>query len=141
MTELYETRDLDFMKGLIQIPGMSRIPPHLEKDFLDGLKYWITIPENIILTDGHNVITFEKLREVSYECHLLFQKKYRGKYAIKKTREMFKYMKDKHGAKTILGTVPVEDKATRLFCRLVGCTPVVTVDHPAGEGEVFQYLN
>jgi len=72
-----------------------------------------------LLTD-HGGFFLEKITASVLEAHMFFQKEGRGREALHGARTGLGYAFDMLGAFVVFGRIPVEDRAARLFTRIIG---------------------
>ena len=79
---------------------------------------WLATPGNIPIVIGRNVTLFDDEGDGAYQVHFLFAE--RGRSAIDAAREAFRRMFEEHGAKLIIGLVPVFRRDVALLARWIG---------------------
>lgn len=74
----------------------------------------------VVLSNGEDAVgLFEITTPTSFQAHTLFGPTCRGRRAIDTAREMIQWMFD-HGAETIWGATPRDNRRACMFNRLVG---------------------
>ncbi len=72
------------------------------------------------LISDHGFFFLEPITSAVLEAHMQFDKPGRGKEALHAARAGLRYAFDTMEAKVVFGRIPVEDRAARLFTRLIG---------------------
>lgn len=98
----------------------------------------IADPDILFVTDGDGaMICFNETPE-GWEFHSMFRRSCRGKSAINAALSMFDWLADAKGARHLIGTCPVDNRAVRWFCRQLGMASSGISESPAfGPVEIF----
>lgn len=72
------------------------------------------------LISEHGFFFLEPITSSVLEAHMQFDREGRGKEALHAARAGLRYAFDALGAKVVFGRIPIEDRAARLFTRLIG---------------------
>ncbi len=72
------------------------------------------------LVTPHGFFFLEPITPSVFEGHMAFHPEGRGKQALRAGRESLAYAFGELGALVVFGRVPIEDRATRMFSRLLG---------------------
>lgn len=72
------------------------------------------------LISEHGFFFLEPVTSSILEAHMQFDKPGRGKEALHAARAGLRYAFDTLGALVVFGRIPVEDRAARLFTRMIG---------------------
>lgn len=72
------------------------------------------------LVSGHGFFFLEAITPSVLEAHMAFTAEGRGKEALHAAREGLRYCFTALGALVVFGRIPVENKAARLFTRMIG---------------------
>lgn len=72
------------------------------------------------LVSDHGFFFLEPITSAVLEAHMQFDKPGRGKEAIHAARDGLRYALTEMGAHVVFGRIPVEDRAARLFTRMIG---------------------
>lgn len=98
---------------------------------------WLAIAGNQPFAfENGDVILFEDTGDRIFHVHYLFDKA-RGREALKQARAAFKVMFEKHKARALAGLTPLDNRAARMFNRLVGGKSIGIVETPFGPCEKF----
>lgn len=74
------------------------------------------------LISAHGFFFLEPVTSSVLEAHMAFLKPGRGKEALHAARAGLRYAFNELGALVVFGRIPVEDRAARLFTRMIGLT-------------------
>lgn len=74
----------------------------------------------VTLVSRHGFFFLEPITRSVFEAHMAFMKPGRGKEALHAARAGLRYAFGELGALVVFGRIPVEDKAARLFTRMIG---------------------
>lgn len=72
-----------------------------------------------LLTD-HGGFFLEPITSSVFEAHMFFKAEGRGKEALHAARTGLGYMFDLRDAAVVFGRIPLEDRAARIFTRMIG---------------------
>lgn len=84
------------------------------------------------LISPHGFFFLESIVPSVLEAHMAFSKAGRGKEALHAAREGLRYCFTALNALVVIGRIPVEDKAARLFTRMIGFTSTGIREHHDG---------
>lgn len=121
--------DPDFMRDIV-------VP------FDEGISYdfdfeeWVEDENNVALEEGDNIGVFEFEYPGVFSGHYFFATA-RGRKAKDLAIRMLTEMFSQHGARTIKGMTPVENKAARWMTRQLGFKSYGVFDTPVGDYELF----
>ena len=125
----HRTYDISLVNKAIAQSGAS----HLANGF-DG-EEWLADLRNVALQIGGNIGLFEHRDGRTCSAHWLFVD--RGRRALDAAHAMMAEMFEHHGMLAIHGEVPTFHRASRMFCRWLGCKSLGIIDTPRGEVELF----
>ena len=72
------------------------------------------------LLSEHGGFFLEPITSSVLEAHMFYQKEGRGREALHAARAGLGYAFDMLGASVVFGRIPIEDRAARLFTRMIG---------------------
>lgn len=72
------------------------------------------------LISKHGFFFLEPITSSVFEAHMAFMKPGRGSEALHAARAGLRYVFNELGALVVFGRIPVEDRAARLFTRMIG---------------------
>lgn len=96
---------------------------------------WISLQDNIALTNGIDYAMFEKGSDGIYNGHYFFE--VRGKEAVRVAKEMLEFAFTKVGIKAIRGLTPLSNLKARWMSRRLGFKGNGVVNTDAGPCELF----
>lgn len=88
------------------------------------------------LIGDHGFFFLEPITPSVLEAHMAFSLAGRGRGALHAAREGLRYCFTALNALVVFGRIPVEDRAARLFTRLIGLRSVGIREHHDGGGMV-----
>jgi hypothetical protein len=100
---------------------------------------WVSNPANVAITyPDSGVVLFEHDGHGSYEAHVLLES--RGRTAINQGKAAIHKIFTEHRAVTVYGLTPVDNRAARMYARLVGFRSYGIIDTEHGSCELFQIV-
>lgn len=99
----------------------------------------IADPDILFVTDGDGAMICFNETPQGWEFHSMFRRSCRGRKAINAALAMFDWLAASAGARVLLGTCPVDNRAVRWFCRMLGMTSLGVADRDGlGAVELFR---
>lgn len=115
---MIRTRSYKLVDKLLNHPD---IRPTIEKgDYYVCSAELISHPRNLFYICEHGVVFFIHLHHDVYGGHYGFLRSGRGKVARQATRDAIDDLFSRHGATKLVAAIPLQLRAARLLCRLVG---------------------